>query len=224
MSDIHRRITEYVDGNPAITNVTINYGADYDDGFDPFVIIPAREAPVKQGIDKVEVELRRVNAEEASDALHGIADAMSGTTGGLPKPYRVHMNDPWTVIEWEDGTKSKIKCHEEDTYNPLHGIIRNIIRKVGKNHVRVDAWEPLISQMADFIEGPDETAFLEAVLYVLTETMVLPGAMERLADYDVRNDETTCADPYDKAYEAIMAKTQEEMRQVIRNLTLEGEL
>lgn len=222
MADMCKRITEYANGNPKVNNVRVVNRADVD-WFD-LNCFCASTLPVKSGISEVCVNLDHADEDEVAEALHGIADAISEDTSGLPKPYRVHMNDPWTVIEWEDGSKSKIKCHEEDTYNPLHGIIRNIIRKVGNNRVRVDAWEPLISQIADFIEGPEEAAFLEGMFYVLCEVMLLPGAMERLADYDVRDEEDAYAEPSDKHYNAVMEKAQEQIRQTIRNLVLDGEL
>ena len=181
-----------------------------------------------------EVKFYHNDSQVFADGLREISDFFSGTAKtDLPVPKKVHMNAPWTVIEWEDGTKSKIKCHDDDTYNPLYGIIRNVIRKVGHNNVTVDAWEPVIDVLSEFIGNPDEAAFLGAVLDVLCDVMTLDGAMERFADYDVRNDEQVSDVDRERFANALVdlsnginpsQMSQDEIRQMVRNLQLDGEL
>ena len=181
-----------------------------------------------------DIKFYRSDVQVFADGLRELADFFSGTAKtDLPVPKKVHMNDPWTVIEWEDGTKSKIKCHDDDTYNPLYGVLRNVIRKVGHNNVTVDAWEPVIDVLSEFIGNPDEAAFLGAVLDVLCDVMTLDGAMERLADYDVRNDEQVSDVDRERFANALVdlsnginpsQMSQDEIRQMVRNLQLDGEL
>ena len=183
-------------------------------------------------IPSITVKLTDFNHDCIVDGLREVADAfdfpfiLGRSEQGEHKiaPKKVHMNDPWTVIEWKDGTKSKLKCHDDDTYNPLYGIIRNVIRKVGHNKVRVDSWEYIIESLSEFIENPDEVAFLQEVLGVLYDVMTLDGAMERLADYDVRNKPEDSAEEVRANIIDAIERTQDEIRQMVRNLQLDGEL
>ena len=179
------------------------------------------------------ISFRDNDTQEVSNGLREIADFFDGRESDLPTAEKVHMNDPWTVIEWGDGTKTKTKCHDGDSYNPLYGIIRDIIRKVGRNKVRVDSWEYMIESISNFIENPDEALFLADVLITLYDVMTLDGAMERLADYDVRNDEQVSDADRERFANALVdlsnginpsQMSQDEMRQMVRNLQLDGEL
>lgn len=46
---------------------------------------------------------------------------------------KVHFNDPATVVIWEDGTKTVVKCGEEDIYDPQTGLLMCIAKKAYGN-------------------------------------------------------------------------------------------
>lgn len=47
----------------------------------------------------------------------------------------VIFNDPATIVIWQDGTKTVVKCQKDkgDTYNPEHGLAMCIIKKMCGN-------------------------------------------------------------------------------------------
>lgn len=57
--------------------------------------------------------------------------------GVLKKKFaikKVHFNDPATVVIWEDGTKTVVKCGEEDIYDPQTGLLMCIAKKTYGNN------------------------------------------------------------------------------------------
>lgn len=46
----------------------------------------------------------------------------------------VIFNDPATIVFWNDGTKTVVKCQEGDTYDPEKGLAMAICKKVMGNH------------------------------------------------------------------------------------------
>lgn len=59
---------------------------------------------------------------------------------------RVIFNPPATVIFWDDGTKSVVKCQEGDTYNPETGFALAYLKKLLGNdntfNKEIDKWVP----------------------------------------------------------------------------------
>lgn len=59
---------------------------------------------------------------------------------------KVHFNDPATVVIWEDGTKTVVKCGEEDIYDPQTGLLMCIAKKAygnkGKFNDILREWVP----------------------------------------------------------------------------------
>lgn len=43
---------------------------------------------------------------------------------------KIIFNDPATIILWEDGTKTVVKCGENDTYDPEKGIALCFMKKI----------------------------------------------------------------------------------------------
>ena len=51
----------------------------------------------------------------------------------LPEVKNVYFNCPVTVVMWKDGTKTIVRCSENDTYDPEKGLAMAIIKKVSGN-------------------------------------------------------------------------------------------
>lgn len=49
---------------------------------------------------------------------------------GLPAITKVLYNDPATIIFWNDGTKTIVKCGEHDEFDPEKGLAMAITKKV----------------------------------------------------------------------------------------------
>lgn len=57
---------------------------------------------------------------------------LQGNVIGESKPVeieRVIFNDPATIVMWKDGTKTVVKCQEDDSYNEQTGLLMCIAKK-----------------------------------------------------------------------------------------------
>lgn len=50
--------------------------------------------------------------------------------GSCLKTEKVIFHDPATIVYWEDGTKSVVKCSEGDKYDPEKGFALAVAKKV----------------------------------------------------------------------------------------------
>ena len=101
-------------------------------------------------------------------------------------PVHVYTNEPYVITIWDDGTKSIVKCGPDDEYDPMIGIIFNAMRKVTKNKVRVNAWEPVISFLADNLIDADDCRMIADVLLSTADCLECEDVMDRIAEYDKR--------------------------------------
>jgi len=51
------------------------------------------------------------------------------TSGYISGIKKVIYNDPATTVIWHDGSKTTIKCHDEDSYDPVIGLLLCVIKK-----------------------------------------------------------------------------------------------
>lgn len=67
-------------------------------------------------------------------------------TSTLPAMKKVYFNDPATVILWADGTKTVVKCSENDIYDPEKGLAIAITKKAlgnkGNYYETIKKWLP----------------------------------------------------------------------------------
>lgn len=57
------------------------------------------------------------------------------------------INDPATIILWNDGTKTVVKCQPDDTFDPEKGIAMAILKKLyGNGGFYKDIFEPAIEK------------------------------------------------------------------------------
>lgn len=149
-----------------------------------------------------------------------------------PKPSKVIINDPATVVFFDDNSKTVTKAKHGDEYDPLFGIMACALRKVGKNRVRIDAWEHVIDFLSSYLADAKECRVIADMLNTTADTLELDGVMDAMEEYDVRNeygdtvhlhtfDESTAKDIKD--LEEVL-HGYERTRQTIRNLVDRGEL
>lgn len=46
------------------------------------------------------------------------------------EPKKIHFNGPATVVEWNDGTKTVVKCQKGDTFDPMTGVAMCCMKKM----------------------------------------------------------------------------------------------
>lgn len=54
----------------------------------------------------------------------------------VPKPVEVIYNDPATVVIWEDGEKTVVKCSDGDAFDPEKGLLLCIAKRFYGNSGR----------------------------------------------------------------------------------------
>lgn len=154
-----------------------------------------------------------------------------------PAPKRVIINDPATVIFFDDNSKTVTKAKDGDEYDPLFGIMACALRKVGKNRVRIDAWEPVIDFLSSYLADAKECRVIADMLNTTADALELDGVMDAMEEYDEREDTPDCQ-VFDTAAKvstssvvgeletrvADIEKGRERTRQAIRDLIDRGEL
>lgn len=149
-----------------------------------------------------------------------------------PAPKRVIINDPATVVFFESGDKVVAKAKDGDEYDPLFGIMACALRKVGKNRVRIDAWEPVIDFLSSYLADAKECRVIADMLNTTADALELDGVMDAMEEYDVRNEQgdTACLRTFDESTTEDIKDLEEVLhgrertRQRIRDLIDRGEL
>lgn len=141
------------------------------------------------------------------------------------KPNRVIFSGCATVLLFDDSSKAVTKAKDGDEYDPLFGIMACALRKVGRNRVRIDAWEPVIDFLSSYLADAKECRVIADMLNTTADALELDGVMDAMEEYDVRNAEEPSMEWLtveefmgDKLHE------HERTRQTIRDLVDRGEL
>ena len=58
-----------------------------------------------------------------------ISDSLYVRTSYVPEIKKVIFKDPATIMLWSDGTKTVVKCGENDVYDPKKGLAMAIAKK-----------------------------------------------------------------------------------------------
>ena len=196
-----------------------------------------------------ETEMRIAIAEEMSKAVFDALYAWGKAAGYIddsddPKPTKVIINDPATVVFFSDDSKVVTKAKDGDEYDPLFGIMACALRKVGKNRVRIDAWEPVINFLSSYLlADAKECRVIADMLNTTADALELDGVMEAMEECDEREDTPDCqvlpdCQVFDTSIKAgtvsavgeletrvaDIEKGRERTRQAIRDLIDRGEL
>ncbi|MBQ1840127.1 MAG: hypothetical protein II128_02190, partial [Atopobiaceae bacterium] len=191
----------------------------------------------------VKVEFAGIVGEDKFDRAMGSVRHLLGikadgnNAAHTPAPKRVIINDPATVVFFKDGSKAVTKAKDGDEYDPLFGIMACALRKVGKNRVRIDAWEPVIDFLSSYIADAKECRVIADMLNMTADALELDGVMKAMEEYDEREDtpdcqvfDTTVKDGTTSAVGELetrvadIEKGRERTRQAIRDLIDRGEL
>lgn len=54
----------------------------------------------------------------------------------MPNIVDVIYNNPATIVFWDDGTKTVVKCGKHDKYTGEHGLVMAIVKKLYGNNGR----------------------------------------------------------------------------------------
>lgn len=82
-----------------------------------------------------------------------------------PKPVRVILNDPATIVMWSDGKKTVSKARGGDEYDPLFGLMACVVRRLTHNRAHsVDEYEDIIKSCVENHRTVDELRCLAKYL------------------------------------------------------------
>lgn len=106
-------------------------------GNDPVIMI-LMESEMTQEPHEVSVRLRgRINPDEVSRICKG--DRLCETLQAgkiLPNYKQIIFNPPATIVLWNDGTKTVVKCDKEDVYDPKYGMMLCFLKRALGNTSR----------------------------------------------------------------------------------------
>ena len=86
---------------------------------------------------RIDVLYCKKDVELQIDLYKTILNSMYGTkafkTNYIPEIKNVIFNDPATIVFWEDGTKTVVKCQPGDSFDPEKGLAMAITKKAYGN-------------------------------------------------------------------------------------------
>lgn len=106
-----------------------------------------------------DIELQRSIYRNILNYMYGIKTAEKNY---IPEIKNVIFNDPATIVFWDDGTKTVVKCQPGDRFDPEKGLAMAIVKKAygnkGSYCNQLKKWlpkeEPIdISQVAKSVES-----------------------------------------------------------------------
>ena len=83
-------------------------------------------------VEKNKEILKKINAYFDND-IYATAEVISTLGINFPKIKHVIFNPPATIIIWDDGTKTVVKCGDNDIYDPEKGMATAICKKTFGN-------------------------------------------------------------------------------------------
>lgn len=145
-----------------------------------------------------------------------------------PKPERVILNDPATIVLWSDNSKTVTKCKGCDEYEPLFGVLACAMRKVGRNKVSIDAWEGVLAFLADSLTDADECRVLADALNATADALDCGDTMDAIVCHEMHGGEgegeELPQEPLPLVDDGSPDERHERTRSLLRELLDRGEL
>ena len=92
---------------------------------------------VEPKLSDLEKDYCQKDVELQMDLYRTILNSTYGTkaskTNYIPEIKNVIFNDPATIVFWEDGTKTVVKCQDGDEFDPEKGLAMAIVKKAYGN-------------------------------------------------------------------------------------------
>lgn len=96
-----------------------------------FWFMPTEIVPAFKDMEKYIENDITVTAEAAKAYLNSIYGVSK--SNNPPAIKKVHFSGPMTVVIWEDGTKTLVKCSEDDFFDYEKGLAMAIVKKMYGN-------------------------------------------------------------------------------------------
>lgn len=89
-------------------------------------------------------------------------DKQTGLPYSLPKPTKLIVNGPATVILWDDGSKTVAKCNKDEPFDPEKGVAIAIAKRFVSSNKLHMMFDGALSQINDSDNNPLNT-WLESI-------------------------------------------------------------
>lgn len=76
-------------------------------------------------------------------------DKQTGLPFSLPKPRKLIVNGPATVILWSDGTKTVAKCNTDEPFDPEKGVAIAIAKRFVSSNKLNKLFDDALSHIND---------------------------------------------------------------------------
>ncbi len=86
----------------------------------------------------------------------------TGLSYSLPKPRKLIVNGPATVILWSDGTKTVAKCNKDEPFDPEKGVAIAIAKRFISGNKLHRMFDDALSQINDSDNNP-LNAWIESI-------------------------------------------------------------
>lgn len=112
-------------------------------------------------LENIRIYLRHGEVPQVeADLGQVISDYPMTKAPQVPRITRVIFNRPATIVFWEDGTKTVVKCSPDDTYSKETGLAMAIAKKCLGNrrdfYETFEFWIPEIAEPEELIVEPEE--------------------------------------------------------------------
>lgn len=94
-----------------------------------FVASPFETGPLAVFLERLRVQLATADMTGRNNIDEMVMEAASHMMFSSCRPKRIIRNGPATIVFWHDGTKTVVKCHDED-YDPEKGLAMALARKL----------------------------------------------------------------------------------------------
>ena len=96
-------------------------------------------------------------------------------------PKKVIFNEPATIVFWEDGTKTIVKCSEDDEFNPYYGFCAALAKKIYGNNSKIHK----ILKKAEYHEKKEEPKVWHFTIDVYANAAIIDSCDNVLKYKDV---------------------------------------
>ena len=84
-------------------------------------------------------------------------DKQTGLPFSLPKPRKLIVNGPATIVLWSDGTKTVSKCNKDEPFDPEKGVAIAIAKRFVSGNKLHRMFDDALSQINDSDNNPFNT-------------------------------------------------------------------
>lgn len=89
-------------------------------------------------------------------------DKQTGLPFSLPKPRKLIVNGPATIVLWSDGTKTVAKCNKDEPFDQEKGVAIAIAKRFISGNKLHRMFDEALSQINDSVGNP-LNAWLESL-------------------------------------------------------------